>query len=334
MPATKEQMLDEFKLKYGEIEWDSKKLGEKKYLNDLAIIGSFLHPENSLFCEALQKLDDEMIKLFEERTMTKFNKGKIVQKSFSDFSHGRDVKQTTKVQSLTGEVVDTKEDATKHLLSTVLARYEKSQGFADVDEQTGKCVCFYNGLPGDEFGASIKTMHMAKDYVGDEHGAYTHRIQWYLAGIMRKDLGLQSADMKTLFSLSGRTWGLVFDRNAGEKILLLKDDFRRPELMNPWLANNPRYGNYGWPVLSAFLKSRMNRLSRRGWAPDVLKINVASKLYGVKPSANYRTNTATKNAQELAGFKLSEEQLVEINKVVGGGIYDPAKNKMISFVTK
>lgn len=334
MPATKEQMLEEFKLKYGESEWESKKLGEKKYLNDLAIIGSFLHPENSLFCEALQALDDAMIKVFEERTLTTFNKGTKVQKSFSDFSHGRAVKHTTKIASPTGEITDTKDDATKHLLSIVLARFEKSQGFVDVDEQTGKCVCFYNGLPGDEFGASIKSMHMAKDYVGDEHGAFTHRIQWYLAGIMRKKLALQSTGMNTLFSLSGRTWGLVFDRNAGPKVALLKDDFRRPELMNPWIANNPRYGNYGWPVLSAFLKSRMNRMSRRGWAPDVLKINLAAKMYGKTPSATYRSNSAIQNAKELEGFNLSEVQMTEINKVVGGGIYDPAQNKMISLVTK
>jgi type VI secretion system protein VasG len=42
----------------------------------------------------------------------------------------------------------------------------------------------------------------------------------------------------------------VFDRTAGEGITVLDKDFWRPELMNPWTANNYRNGNYSWHVLS------------------------------------------------------------------------------------
>jgi type VI secretion system protein VasG len=81
----------------------------------------------------------------------------------------------------------------------------------------------------------------------------------------------------------------VFDRTAGEGITVLDKDFWRPELMNPWTANNYRNGNYSWHVLSAFLKSRLKRLPR-GWTPDILRINLAAKLFPAKekPSANYR----------------------------------------------
>jgi hypothetical protein len=324
--ATKSQMLDEFQAIYGG-QWEKDKLNEKKYINDLATIGSFLHPDNSLFCEALQKLDEAMVKLFESRTGTKFNRGsKIAPKVMSDFAHGRAVKpgQTIKV-----EAQDTGLDATKHLLTGVLASFEKSAGFSGVDEQTGKCVCFYNNLASDEFGAAIKTKHLGKDYVGSDHGTYTHRIQWYLAGIMKGELGLQSASMGVLFATSGRTWGRVFDRNAGEGVPLLTNDFRRPEYLNPWLASTARFGNYSWPVLSAFLKSRSAMITKRGWAPDVLRLNLASKLFGVKVSQNYRSATAKDNKEELEKLKLTPEQLEMLDKVVGGAVYDPSSNQLV-----
>lgn len=322
MPATKSDMLKEFEEVIYKDKWESNKLLDKKYINDLATIGAFLHPENSDFCEALQKLDDEMIKLFEKRSKTKFKKSKITLKSFSDFSHAREP----------GVLTDEGADATKHLLTTVLADFEKSEGFQSVDDQTGKCVCFYENLASDEFGGAIKSRHLAKDYVGDAHGAYTHRIQWYCAGVMKKELDLQSASMSACFYPSGSVWGIVFDRNAREGIALLPNDFRRPEIMNPWIANHPRHGNHCWPILSAFLKSRITRVPR-GWTPDILKINLAKKLFPdkVKPSVNYRSNSAEQNARELESFKLGEEELKLVEKAAKGIAYDPVDNQLVSF---
>jgi hypothetical protein len=330
MPATKEQMFADFQTVYG-ADWAKKQLPDKLYINDLATIGTFLHPDSELFLKALQKLDEEMLKLFEARTLQTFPKSRIAPKSVSSFSHGRNVVHTTKIKK-EDLVTDTGKDATKHLLTEVLAKFEKAEGFADVDEQTGKCVCFYNNLGNDEFAGAIKTKHLAKDYVGDLHGTYTHRIQWYLAGIMKNDLGLKSTSISTLFGLSGRTWGLVFDRNANDKIRLINDDFRRPELMNPWIANNHRRGNYSWPILSAFLKSRLERLPR-GWAPDILKLNLARKMYGVTPSSNYRSNSKEGNTQELQRL-LTSEQVDEVTRAINGATYDPQKNGIVSFASK
>jgi type VI secretion system protein VasG len=326
--ATKLSILGEFEKKIYKDDWAKKPQSkdgrdlpapkDAKFIDDLATIGSFLHPENSLFCEALQKLDDAMIKLFETRTDTTFNKGgKIAPKSFSKFEHGRSEHN----------------GATKHLLTEVLAVHEKDAGFEGVETATGKCVCFYNNLPGDEFGGAIKSQHLAKDYVGSDHGQYTHRIQWYCAGVMRESLGLQNKVMANIFKSSGRVWGVVFDRNASEGITLLDKDFRRPEMMNPWIAGNHRYGNYTWPVLSAFLKSRIDRVAARGWTPDILRINLAAKLFPdkVKPSANYRKATKEENERELASFNLSAEELELVSKGAQGSSYDPSGPGFASF---
>jgi hypothetical protein len=323
MPAaSKASVLAEFEKHVYKDKWGVKpsdKLPapkDAKYIDDLATIATFLHPDNATFCEALQKLDDAMIKLFENRTKTVYKKSKVVPKSFSTFDHGR--------QEYGG--------ATTHLLTEVLAAEEKGAGFQGVETTTGKCVCFYNNLPGDEFGGAIKAQHLAKDYVGSDHGQYTHRIQWYCASVMRKDLGLKNESVANIFKSSGSVWGLVFDRNASEGVALLDKDFRRPELMNPWIAGNLRYGNHSWPVLSAFLKSRIDRLPR-GWTPDILRINLAAKLFPdkVKPSANYRKASKEENEKALAAFGLSEAELDVVNKGAQGCSYDPNAKDFVSF---
>ncbi|HUW99183.1 MAG TPA: LirA/MavJ family T4SS effector [Acidiferrobacter sp.] len=323
--ATYESMLKEFEDQVYKDKWATP-AGPKlpapkdaKYIHDLAKIGAFLNPENAEFCRALEIIDEEMINLFNKRSKDTFKKSKITLKSFSNFEHGR-----------SGD--GTKD--TKHLLTEVLAAREIGEGFQGVDER-GRGVSFYNNLDSDEFGGAIRSMHLAKDYVGTDHGAYTHRIQWYCASVMKTAIGLKNEKTSATFKSSGRVWGLVFDRNAREGVPLERNDFRRPELMNPWIAANARYGNYAWPVLSAFIKSRMDRMSSRGWSSDVLRINAAAKLFPdkVKPSLGYRKAAAIDNELELASFKLSSEEFAQIEKLAGGYSLDRVRESGSALVS-
>lgn len=324
--ASYEEMLKEFETQvYGD-RWGtpaSAKLPapkDAKYIHDLAKIGAFLNPSNSNFCKALDILDEQMIQEFNKRSSMNFKKSKIKMQSFSSFAHAREGNAETH---------------TKHLLTTVLSKREVEEGFQGIDER-GRGISFYNNLESDEFGGAIKSMHLAKDYVGTDHGAYTHRIQWYCVSVMKEQLDLKNVKTSAIFKSSGRVWGLVFDRNAREGVILEQNDFRRPELMNPWIASNARYGDHAWPVLSAFLKSRSERMSPRGWSSDVLKINAAAKLFPekIKPSRGYRKASAVDNQREIASFKLTLEELTKVEKLAGGYSLDQGaepESRLVSF---
>jgi hypothetical protein len=48
-------------------------------------------------------------------------------------------------------------------------------------------------------GGAIKSQHLAKDYVGSDHGQYTHRIQWYCASVIKKHLSLKNQVLANTF---------------------------------------------------------------------------------------------------------------------------------------
>lgn len=322
MGDTALQMMEEFRKTQYKDKWEVRTgvnqqfpaPKDAKYLNDLAKIGAFLSDkENDHFCSALEMLEDAIVAEYEKRSGSVVTRSKNFPKSFTDFSQERQIQHTA------------------HLLTTVLAQKEKEEGFLGIADNN--CVSFYGNLPSDEFGGAIRSRHLAKDYVGLDHGAYTHRIQWYLATVKKRELGIQSTNMSTIFKSSGRVWGNVFDRNASDGVTLLRDDFRRPEYLNPWLSKNNKFGNNSWPVLSAFLKSRNDRLSNRGWAPDILKINLAKKLWPdqCKPPPNYRKATAKENGSVLESFKLSQEQMTQLDRCHKGVSFDSESKTIVSF---
>ncbi|QWV01198.1 MAG: hypothetical protein IRA32_20410, partial [Xanthomonas citri pv. citri] len=76
-------------------------------------------------------------------------------------------------------------------------------------------------------------------------------------------------------------------------------------------------------------------MSGRGWSSDVLKINIASKIYPdkAKPSLGYRKASAVENEKELRGFNLSSEEMAVVEKAATGSSFDAAMIPKPGFVS-
>ncbi|WNG26392.1 hypothetical protein F0U62_21935 [Cystobacter fuscus] len=286
-------------------------------------IAQFLYAdESSPFWEALLVLERRMQDELQRRTGSSFSPSQLRNVSFA---HGRDNKWKATLEK----------DPTKSLMTSVLTQFELEEGFKEAytdGDGHPRSTRFLGQLSSDDFAHHIKTAHLAKDYVGLEHGEYSHRIQWFCIGQAKDHLGLtDSRDSRdkiaTLFMKSGPFWGMTFDRTIDADPC----DFRKPERLNNWFVEKARGGGENFPLIHGFLKSRRERMGSSGYTSFVLKMMVAKNIFPEKFSTltdeqlgkykNFRANP--KDAQFLYNICLgaTEKQQVEDiykNKVLKG----------------
>ncbi|MBM7112617.1 LirA/MavJ family T4SS effector [Archangium primigenium] len=286
-------------------------------------ISQFLYADaSSPFWDALLHLEQAMQQELRQRTGQTLDPSALEKVSFA---HGR------------ANAFSTEADPTRHLLTTILTRYEQQEGFREVDTDGDghpRTSRFLGQLSSGDFAYHIQQAHLAKDYVGLEHGEYTHRIQWYCLGQAKAHLGLTDTredrdKMATLFSKSGLFWGLTFDRNTTPTMY----DFRKPEYLNNWLVASPTSpgGAKKFPLLHNFLKSRRERLGEKGYGPWIIKMMIAKNVFPEKFEAlntenltkykSFRTNPT--DAQLLFNTCLDSQSKLEVerlykNKVLKG----------------
>jgi len=178
------------------------------------------------------------------------------------------------------------DDPTRHLLSDVLSEWEKTVGLQVYEVQDGKPkprmkpVYMVGTLSGPGFTGHLRDGHQAKDYVGLEHGVFSHRIQWYLIGTS-KTLNLPGAVL-VLFKQTGDytfLWDCIFDR---QKDLDDRDtDFRKPENLNRYLQRGPNASGQ-FPFLSAIVDRHFQKGDKFGnQYQNYIKRVIIKKLTGV-----------------------------------------------------
>ena len=276
-------------------------------------IAEFLYAdESSPFWAALEVLETAMQTELKARTNREFSSFQL---SNVNFDHGRTNKYGTEA------------DPTKHLLTSVLTQFEIAEGFKEVDtdgEGHPRATRFLGQLSSDDFAYHIRNAHLAKDYVGLEHGEYTHRIQWYCIGQAKQHLGLtdtqQDRDkIATLFMKSGPFWGKTFDRNIQTDTC----DFRKPENLNNWLVGKPQGGGKKFPLLHNFLKARRARMGGTGYTAFVLKMMIAKHIFpgsfaklSTQDLEKYKSfRSKPKDAQYLYNTYLEKKEQEEIESV-------------------
>jgi hypothetical protein len=218
-------------------------------------------------------------------------------------------------------------DPTRHLLTQILNKALEDEGFTSFERNADGLIFGPSAYGNIEhaFGEQIQQGRIVKDYVGLDHGEYTHMIQWYCVIKQKIFLTLPTLGydkVVNLFKVSGIFWGPVFDLNQA----LGEDDFRKPEKLYPWLCEPMRVQNY--PLLNGFLVSRRLRLSETAYSPARMKLILAKKFGGLAPPNGYlqmttpqcdiefEKNSQTVRDQVVLFMKLDKEN--RNNKVLGG----------------
>jgi hypothetical protein len=218
-------------------------------------------------------------------------------------------------------------DPTRHLLTQVLNTFLSLEGFTNFEKNSDGLIFGPSAYGNIEhaFGEQIQQGRIVKDYVGLDHGEFTHMIQWYCVAKQKVFLGLPGLGYQEavkLFKVSGIFWGQVFDLNQA----VGEDDFRRPENLYPWLCDPARAMEY--PLLNGFLVSRRKRLDNTAYTPSRMKLILAKKFGGNPPSSQYLTMSKEQCDLEFARNPESVRTLVtqfvttdkknRNNKVLGG----------------
>jgi type VI secretion system protein VasG len=298
----------DFKAAYGDLDmrYDVPEEGQQTarakmwFVKDLVKIAQFLYAEDP-FKQSLDALEDAMQTLYKQRSgkiaLSKIHLGAIA-------------------QSWMGEPVPAH---SAFLMQSVLAENEMLEKFNGIEEIDGKLhpMKFFGNLSAEGFASNIKDRHLAVDYVGGDHGEYTHRIQWYCISKAAEGLGLEcrsrgDRSSGELFQRAGPVWVKVFDRTAESDV----NDFRRPEKLNLFLGA-PTDGAKGrWPLLTGFLMSR--RSATNGYSLETKILLVAKNAYGkaVKPGflllSPVDSRKEIKRLKELAAGALTETEETEI----------------------
>jgi len=275
------------------------------------------------FLAALDTLEQEMTSEFMSRisrgTATDYQMGMSDLLNLNDkskmFTHRR------------GNKYELERDPTKHLLTQVLNSHLEGEGFTNFERNADGLIFGPTAYGNIEhaFGEQIQKGRIVKDYVGLDHGEYTHMIQWYCVGKQKVflELPVHGFDQTVkLFKISGIYWGPVFDLNQAAGDI----DFRKPEKLYPWLCDPLRAQRY--PLLNGFLRSRQERLDDRAYTPIRMKLIVAKKLGGLTPPTGYLKMTPRQCELEFEKNPLSVKESVlafmaldkenRNNKVLGG----------------
>ncbi|WP_349656335.1 LirA/MavJ family T4SS effector [Xanthomonas sp. 10-10] len=250
------------------------------FIKDLKKVALFLYAEE-LFKEALDTLEAEMVALYERRSgkkLTKIQKGVVAQSWLSDSASGHSA----------------------FLLQSVLAENELQEKFADIENVDSKLhpMQFFGNLTDSDFAENIRGRHLAVDYVGGDHGEYTHRIQWYC--ISKKAGALELAcrgngDKTTgeLFQRSGPVWLKVFDRTDPSDV----NDFRRPEKLNLYLGKPDDAAKTRWPLLTGFMISR--QVATNGYSLQTKFLLAAKLAYGLAVTPGFLLMSVSDSKAEI-----------------------------------
>jgi hypothetical protein len=324
MPAPTDTEIDiQFKAAYDSLglKYDEPEEGSKTarsnywFIRDLKKIAKFLYA-GDLFKESLNQLEEEMQALYKRRS------GKA---SLSN------INLRTIGESWMGEPIPAH---SAFLLQSVLANNELQEGFNGLESVDEKLhpVKFFGNLSSESFASNIKGRHLAVDYVGGDHGEYTHRVQWYCISKAAEALGLECRrrnDRNTggLFQRSGPVWLKVFDRTEESDI----NDFRRPEKLNLFLGNPTDSDQKNWPMLTGFLRSR--KAKTNGYTLELKKLLAAKYAYNMPVQEGflrYSTSDARKELTRLTKLDvnpLTVEQVREIEEFLESNRVMTARDK-------
>lgn len=294
MPKPTEQEIHEgFKAAYATLDmrYDVAEEGQKTarkdmwFSKDLVKVAQFLYGGEA-FWNALDVLEAAMIQLYLTRSgRPALNK----------------IQQRTVAQTWMGEPVPAH---SAFLLQSVLAERELQEKFRGIEEVDGKLhpMKFFGNLTSEGFASNIKDRHLAVDYVGGDHGEYTHRIQWYCISAAAAVLNLECRsrnDLSTaeLFQRSGPVWVKVFDRTEASDIY----DFRRPEKLNLYLGGTDASASDRWPLLNGFMRSR--RAATNGYSSETKFLLVAKHAYGLAVDPGFLLMSPVKSRLEITRLK-------------------------------
>ncbi len=293
MPKPTEPEIDEqFKAAYGELslKYDEPEEGKKVarstywFIKDLKKIAAFLYAEDG-FKDALDILESDMVRLYETRSGGRLS----------------NIKKIAVAQSWMGEPIP---NNSAFLLQSVLAEKELAENFNGIEEIDEKLhpMKFFGNLISQGFAHNIKSRHLAVDYVGGDHGEYTHRIQWYCISTKAEDLQLDCRsrdDKKTggLFERSGPVWVKVFDRTEESDV----NDFRRPERLNLFLGVPTDDSKRRWPLLTGFLSSRKEKTN--GYTLELKKLLVMTHAYKLPVTAGFLRFSKADALKEIVRLK-------------------------------
>lgn len=307
----------------------SDKFVTSPYFNIYCYIGAYLSSADN--CQRqLKQLNDEMQKILDHRLadirvrIVKEVGGTIAHDALNDllgtlagvrqnrFGAPLDSPKALPLAKLAKELFS-------KLLSDVLGRWEHETGF-DVDHSWGvgarRPVDILIGNPKSLFNQQLESGRPFKDLgAGPQHGEFTHRIQWYLAGnsLAGTKVGDVYKDIKrwisrdqllshkdnlsspTLFSATGGhkryLWEYLFDRdgepaNATTVAFLAKQgDFRGPSNLANYLRESPNDSTY--PLLAWCMRDRFNKRKINGGdfaymlkkAPDDSRLKEAAQAF-------------------------------------------------------
>jgi len=193
--------------------------------------------------------------------------------------------------------LDHKFPALSHLLSSELAESEKAWGFALSDIDGRPKAVMIAPLNGNHFRAQIRRKRPFKDpTILEQHGEFTHRLQWYLAG--KAEIFTQP--VADVYAAVGRVvyvptprfglWDFLCDRDPNprdgpdwlrpeaQEGTTAASDFRCAVYFHRWLCEQRRL----CPILSTFLELRQGkRKMLREQAKEIGAFEyLALKFYG------------------------------------------------------
>ncbi|MFP6560456.1 LirA/MavJ family T4SS effector [Paraburkholderia sp. B3] len=275
----------------------SEKFSESTHFKTYCEIGAYLSSldhckdalrilEHALLTQALiripliaHKIKTELGEEFEHQALFKFFLG-IRKKRWLDSNKSEGVENYRKYE---------KEFFTK-LLSSTLTKWESQNGFAIIE---GDSADILFGNPTRLFNEQLASGRPFKDIgAGPMHGEYSHRIQWYLAGVGLKidQIGSLYMDIKrwiTRDKLEGLDkstaikrylWECLLDRdgiptNAASVAFGADDklDFRAPSNLNLYLTSEEAGEIY--PLLGLCVADRY--LKRQAEAKDSSRIDTS-----------------------------------------------------------
>jgi hypothetical protein len=179
------------------------------------------------------------------------------------------------------------DDKSRHLLSTVLTKFEEGAGFKTFQAVNGhpRIIQMTGLLSGKDFLNTVGAGHMAKDYVTVQHGVYSHRIQWYCLGVSG-ELGENLGNLFKQFQ-EGIAWLLTFDRRneharaaTGGDGTIDRFDFRTPEMLHAYLQMKDAGANC--PLVAEYIQGKVAGISKdKSW--QLVRMAVAArKLFPAK----------------------------------------------------
>jgi hypothetical protein len=253
-----------------ELETDNR--GPAPFLEPYARISSFLTDESSALTNALKNLEKELWELYKSRKSLTSMSAIAARGAASRITSDK-AKIEEKAASSRKE-----DDPTRHLLSEILGNWESTVGLQVYQMRDGKPlfkpVYMVGTLSSEGFTDQLKKGRQAKDYVGLEHGVFTHRIQWYLAG---NNLTLNTSILD-LFKETGNQpflWNAIFDRQ--QNLCDQNKDYRKPENLTRYILGL----NGTCPFLEAIIRRQQNKAETFRDYQQYIKRIIIKKVFGI-----------------------------------------------------